>query len=74
MQWNLVIARKEEGLNQKQMAEMLGISEDSYSLRERGKLQFKADEMFIISRYFDKPIEKIFLPTNFGKNEKEEVR
>lgn len=70
LQWNLIIVRKEHGITQEKLAEVLGISEDAYGLKERGKVQFKADEMFIISDYFDKTIEDIFLPVNFGKTEK----
>lgn len=70
MQWNLIIIRKEKGLNQEDVAKTLGISTDAYGMKERGKLQFKADEMFTLSNYFGKRIDEIFLPANFGNNEK----
>lgn len=69
MQWNLIKLRKEAKLTQKDMAKMIGISEESYGMKERGQKQFKADEMFILSKYFGLPIEKIFLPRNFSDNE-----
>jgi len=69
MQWNLIITRKEKGLNQVEVAKILNISADAYGMKERGQLQFKADEMFLLSDYFGKPIEQIFLSTNFGNAE-----
>lgn len=70
MQWNLIRIRKENGLTQKKMAEILGIAADTYGMKERGKLQFTQDEMFFLSRYFNLPLEVIFLPRDLGKTEK----
>lgn len=65
MQWELIKKRKEAGLTQKDMAKMLGISESSYTNKERGDYQFKQDEMFMAADYFDCRIDEIFLPSNF---------
>lgn len=62
MQWNLIILRKEQGLTQKEMAEIIGISEDGYRKKETGKTQFKQNEMFFIANYFNRAIEDIFTP------------
>jgi len=74
VQWNLIITRKENHLKQEDLAELLNISTDAYGLKERGQVQFKADEMFMLSEYFGKSIEQLFLPSNFGNTEKMEVR
>lgn len=74
MQWNLIIARKEKGIYQKDLAKVLNISEDGYGMKERGQVQFNANEMFILSDYFDKKIEQLFLRPNFGSTEKAEVK
>lgn len=71
MQWKLIITRKEKHLKQEDLAKLLKISTDAYGMKERSQLQFKADEMFILSDYFDKKIEQLFLPSNFGNTEKE---
>lgn len=69
MQWKLIRLRKERGLHQKDLAKLLNISENAYGMKERGKHQFRQDEMFKLSMFFDLPIEQIFLPTNFGNTE-----
>lgn len=69
MQWKLIVMRKEKHLNQVDLAKLLNITRESYGMKERGEMQFKADEMFKISQFFEKDIEKIFLPSNFGNAE-----
>lgn len=64
MQWNLIRLRKEAGLSQAEMADILGINKTTYSHRETGKYQFQADEMFKLKEYFGKSIDEIFLPTD----------
>lgn len=68
MQWKLIILRRNKGLNQDDMAKILNISVDSYGRKERGQFQFTIDEMFLISEYFDKPVDEIFLPRNSINN------
>jgi len=60
-QWNLIRLRHEAGINQKEMAELLGMSEYAYMRREDGQTPFRDFEMFMIRDIFDKPIEEIFL-------------
>jgi len=68
MQWNLIRARKEQGLSQADLAKLLGISVSAYQNKETGKSSFRDYEMFTISQYFDKTIEEIFLPTHCINN------
>lgn len=69
LQWNLIRLRKEHKLSQKDMANILGITQDSYGAKERGKQQFLHDEMFKIKHFFNRTIDEIFLPRNFGDSE-----
>ncbi|GGB43372.1 transcriptional regulator [Lentibacillus populi] len=68
MQWNLIIERKKQNLSQDDLAKILNISKDTYGRKERGQLQFNQDEMFLLSEYFGKTVEEIFLPRNCIKN------
>lgn len=63
IQINLIGLRKEKHLKQEDMANLLGISIVSYGAKELGKKQFKCNEMFTLSKYFNKSVEDIFLPT-----------
>lgn len=69
MQWNLIRARKERKLSQEHLAALLGIHVTTYGMKERGELQFTADEMFTLKAFFGKKIEEIFLPRNLGDTE-----
>ncbi len=69
LQWILIRLRKERGLSQKDMADFLGISIDSYGSKERGKQPFFIDEMFKIKFLFKLSMDEIFLPRNFGDSE-----
>lgn len=69
MQWNLIRLRKEKGLTQVDMGKVLNITHESYGQKERGDRQFRQDEMFMLSDYFGKPFEDIFLDRNFGNTE-----
>lgn len=65
LQWKLIKLRKERKVTQKDLANFIGISESSYINKETGKFQFKQNEMFMISNYFNKAVDEIFLPTKF---------
>lgn len=65
MQIKLRGLRAEHGLTQADMADLIGITRQTYSEKELGNQSFKAEEMFIISAYFDKPIESIFLSKKY---------
>lgn len=75
MQEKLLLIRKNKGITQQYMADLIGISANQYSLKEKGKYKFNGDEMFKISNYLGMPIEDIFLPishqngVNNDKNE-----
>lgn len=69
MQEKLAALRRYHGLSQKDMADLIGIDVRTYINKENGVSQFKANEMFAISRKFQMPIDEIFLPTNFEKHE-----
>lgn len=62
MQALLYQLRKEAGMTQKDLAEKLGISDVAYRQKEKGQRPFSQDEMFFLSRFFNKPIQEIFLP------------
>ena len=62
MQTILYGLRKAKGLTQKELAKEIGISELSYRNKERGKNEFTQDEMFFLSHFLNKQIDKIFLP------------
>ena len=61
--------RKYHEITQEEMAELLGISVRTYIEKEKGNSQFKANEMYIISRKFGKTIDEIFFPQNLMEHE-----
>lgn len=63
MQENLILLRKKTKTSQKVLADLLGITEKTYSYKELGKTEFTMNEMFKIVNYFNKPVEEIFLPS-----------
>lgn len=56
------LKKNKNKLTQKDIAQYLGISTKSYRDKEKGKQEFTQDEMFKLSNFFKKPIDKIFLP------------
>lgn len=60
-QYKLYEMRKQKQLTQQDVANHIGISVVSYGLKEAGKRQFKAEEMFSISKLFRKPVDYIFV-------------
>lgn len=57
----LVGRRKELGISQREMATRLGISTGAYSLKERGKRDFKIDEISFVLLILGSKYEDIFL-------------
>ncbi|NFO40829.1 helix-turn-helix transcriptional regulator [Clostridium botulinum] len=49
-----------KGIDQKNVAQMLGISLTTYSKKETGKTQFSLEEAKKISDYFNLSIEQLF--------------
>lgn len=64
--------RKYNEMTYEDMAELLGIDKRTYFNKETGVTQFKANEMFIISREFKKTVDEIFLTTDFMNHEVQE--
>lgn len=50
---------------QKDVAKYLGISVNSYRDKEKGRREFTQDEIFKLSKYFELPIDDIFLPIEY---------
>jgi len=69
LQWVLIRLRKEQGLSQKDIARVLGISVASYGDKERGKQEFTIDEMFTLKYFFERSMDDIFLQRNLGNPE-----
>jgi putative transcriptional regulator len=63
LQDKLILLRKQKGVSQKSLADLLGITAKQFSVKELGKSKFNGDEMFKIADYFNVKIEDIFLPT-----------
>lgn len=62
MQEKLLLLRKRHKYSQQFIADHLGISNTTYSLKELGKYEFTADEMFKIKQLFNRNLEDIFMP------------
>lgn len=62
MQILLYELRKEANLTQSDLADKLGISDTAYRQKEKGQRPFTQDEMFFLGKFFNKPIQEIFLP------------
>ena len=50
----------EQGLNYKQVATAIGLTEQTFSRRMRGQTRFKMEEVVRLCNYFDRSIEEIF--------------
>lgn len=67
MQHKLYALRKEKNVTQEELADLIGKSIVTYRNKERSRVPFDSDEMFIISKFFGKKMEDIFLPTESPK-------
>lgn len=65
MQTRLKANREYQGISNKEMAELIGVHEETYKRKENGHLQFKSNEMFIIARRFNMKVDDIFSPPEF---------
>ncbi|AUJ29596.1 helix-turn-helix transcriptional regulator [Liquorilactobacillus hordei] len=76
MQYKLVALRKSDGETQRDIASLLGITEQAYRNKENGKTEFKMNEMFDLARHFNAKIEEIFLPRKytFCEQSKEKIK
>jgi len=68
-QWKLEDLRELKGDTQEELANLLNINTTSYRNKEKGNTEFKASEMFLIAKHYNKEIEEIFLPTTFTQRE-----
>lgn len=60
-QYLLQNERKIRGLSQREVAEFLDISTDTYQRKEAGISEFKRNEMSKLAKYFKKEVTEIFL-------------
>ena len=69
----MVVQRKIKGLiaeneiTQKELADVLGISREMMNRKINGVNNFTLNEAFIVSNYFGKPIDEIFLAKKLTK-------
>ena len=57
-------------LELKEVADYLGITAMSYREKEKGRVPFNSDEMFMLAELFDKPMAEIFLPRTHQNGDK----
>ena len=69
VQIKLYELRKGANLTQEELARKLGLSANQYGKKERGQQEFTQDEMFLLSKFFNKSISDIFLPRKSPKRE-----
>lgn len=62
MQHKLYAMRKAKNLTQEEMANVLNVSTVTYRSKEKSKIPFNADEMFMIASYFKTDMNDIFIP------------
>ncbi len=62
--------RKEQGFSQDEFAKMLRVSRQTISSIETGKYNPSLELAFVISDFFGKPIEEIFIYERGADNEK----
>lgn len=67
---NVELLRKELGLSQEEFAKAIRVSRQTVSSIETGKYNPSLDLAFVISDFFGKSIEEIFLYERSIKNEK----
>lgn len=60
--YRITLAREEAGLNQKELAEMLGISQASLSNYENGKRRVYLPQLEIIASVLNKPLDYFSQP------------
>ena len=60
MNGQLFIARRENKMKQKEVAEKIGISMQSYHLKETGKREFTVREARMLSKLFSRSLDELF--------------
>ena len=66
MQIKLYQARKEAKLSQQEVADILGISRNSYGQKERGDVSFNLEEMFALSDLLNMSLDDLFISNKEG--------
>ena len=66
MQIKLYDARKQAKLSQQEVADVLGISRNSYGQKERGDTPFQLEEMFALSELLNKSLDDLFISKREG--------
>ena len=61
MQIKLYDARKQAKLSQQDVADILGISRNSYGQKERGNVPFNLEEMFALSDLLNVSLDDLFI-------------
>ena len=61
MQIKLYDARKRAKLSQQEVADILGISRNSYGKKERGNVPFNLEEMFALSDLLNVSLDDLFI-------------
>ena len=66
MQIKLYEARKRSKLSQQEVAEILGISRNSYGQKERCDVLFNLEEMFALSELLNTSLDDLFISNKEG--------
>lgn len=66
MQIKLYQARKQAKLSQQEVADILGISRNSYGQKERGDVLFNLEEMFALSELLNMSLDDLFISNKEG--------
>ena len=66
MQIKLYEARKQAKLSQQEVADILGISRNSYGQKERGDVSFNLEEMFALSELLNTSLDDLFISNKEG--------
>ena len=61
MQIKLYDARKRAKLSQQEVADILGISRNTYGQKERGDVSFNLEEMFALSDLLNASLDDLFI-------------
>ena len=61
---NIKAIREHNDLTQKQMAELLNVSQNTYSQYETGKIEWTASSLIIIADYFNVSVDYLLDRTN----------
>lgn len=70
----LLELRQESGLTQKEVSELLGISQQTYNTYERGRTAPTIEMLVRFSYLYEVPIDFIVDKSNFNKDERQQQR